>query len=166
MGVTKCVPSPVSLEPVVKCGVSDFTSMVCISEPAVAPPQPLCSSSAFHLLKTLMTNQRRACSKNHSEMLTHHPEVRLLIKSYRQKRSSLSLPSSESACNKIVFVTTSLKRLQSPLLTQTIAEDRDSTVAPLGMWVACASWRLSADKLLYPSKTTTDKQLLWSLRPA
>lgn len=116
------MPSPVSLEPVVKCGVSDFTSMVSISEPAVAPPQPLCSSSTFHLLKTLMTNQRRECFKNHSEMLTHHPEVWLLIKSYRQKRSSLSLPSSESACNKIVFVTTSLKRLQSPLLTQTIAE--------------------------------------------
>ena len=105
-----------------KCGVSDFTSMVCISEPAVAPPQPLCYSSTFHPLKTLMTNQRRECFKNRSEMLTHHPEVWLLIKSYTQKRSSLSLPSSESACNKIVFVTTSLKRLQSPLLTQTIAE--------------------------------------------
>ena len=36
-----CVPDPASFELVVKCGVNDFTSMVCISEPAAAPPQPL-----------------------------------------------------------------------------------------------------------------------------
>ena len=36
-----CVPDPASFELVVKCGVNDFTSMVCISEPAAAPPEPL-----------------------------------------------------------------------------------------------------------------------------
>lgn len=67
-----CVSDPASFELMVKCGVSDFASTVCISEPAAAPPQPLvflqCTSSCKDL-----DDESETCLKNDSETLTHHP---------------------------------------------------------------------------------------------
>lgn len=61
-----------------------------------------------------------------------------------EKRSSLSLLWSRNVCDKIVIVTTSLKRFQALYYPYNSQVVRDRTVTPLEIQVAPASWWFSA----------------------